>query len=233
VPVQEADIEILTAGPRDVIQCTNQPSVDSSGNVITAATVNATIPHRQDWSTWNNYRLDWVPTQSSWYINGYSVANISFQVPRDPAGLIANMWSDGSSWTGNMTLHDESYFQIQYIELVYNTSGPHAGTLATERHENLAKKAVIPLFGAGAASRDSALPRGKSKDQPRDTSSSAKGCRIVCSIDKIADVSGIGIPVIVANNTSGASPRMKLPISGPLTEILGYILFCVAALLWL
>ena len=135
-----------------------------------------------------------------------------------------------------MTLHDESYFQIQYIELVYNISGSHAGTLATKRHENSAKNAVIPPFGAGAVSRDSALPRGKVKVQPRDTSSSAKGCRTVCSIDKIANVSAIGTPVVVANNTSGASPRIRLPISRPrifLSEIFGYILFCVAALLWL
>lgn len=121
--VQESDIEILTQGPRNAIQFTNQPSVDSSGNVVPQATVNATNP--LDWSSWNAYRVDWMPEGVSWYVNGESLANISYQTPKSPSQLIINMWSDGGPWTGNMSIYDEAYLQIQWIELAYNTSGSY------------------------------------------------------------------------------------------------------------
>jgi beta-glucanase (GH16 family) len=78
------------------------------------------------------YRVDWMPGKTTWYVNGEPVAEISFQAPRDPAGLILNMWSNGGSWTGNMSVYDEAYLQVQWVEVVYNTSDP-----AVERDEGL------------------------------------------------------------------------------------------------
>ncbi|PMD29551.1 glycoside hydrolase family 16 protein [Hyaloscypha variabilis F] len=173
--VQESDIEILTAGPRDMVQYTNQPSNDKNGNAQPQATVNGTNPGGRDWTLWNTYRLDWMPKMTSWYVNGESVANIAFQVPRDPSGLIMNMWSDGGVWTGNMSLYDEAYLQIQWIEVVYNTSGPFAGTSKRDEH------------GAGGLLE-------KRKGTP--------GCMAVCSVD--ADVNVTGTPVLLYNNTGVA-----------------------------
>lgn len=72
-------------------------------------------------------------------MNGESVASIGFQTPRDPAGLFVNMWSDGGAWTGNMSVYDEAYLQIQWIEIAYNTSGPYGGP-ADKRSEGLVKR---------------------------------------------------------------------------------------------
>ncbi|THV47653.1 hypothetical protein BGAL_0297g00100 [Botrytis galanthina] len=128
-PIQEADIEILTSGPRNVVQYTNQPSLNKEGDAEPRATSNAsTADGTMDWSVWNIYRMDWMPKQTSWYVNGESVANITYQVPKDPSGLILNMWSDGGEWTGNMSLYDEAYLQVQWIELAFNTSGDFAGS---------------------------------------------------------------------------------------------------------
>ncbi|APA06083.1 hypothetical protein SS1G_01485 [Sclerotinia sclerotiorum 1980 UF-70] len=128
-PIQEADIEILTSGPRNVVQYTNQPSLNKAGDADPRATSNASTADRtMDWSVWNTYRMDWMPKQTSWYVNGESVASISYQVPKSPSGLILNMWSDGGEWTGNMSLYDEAFLQVQWIELVYNTSGDYAGS---------------------------------------------------------------------------------------------------------
>jgi hypothetical protein len=66
--VQESDIEILTAGPRDMVQYTNQPSNDKNGNAQPQATVNGTNPGGRDWTLWNTYRLDWMPKMTSWYV---------------------------------------------------------------------------------------------------------------------------------------------------------------------
>ncbi|KAM0135225.1 hypothetical protein ACHAO1_005310 [Botrytis cinerea] len=128
-PIQEADIEILTSGPRNVVQYTNQPSLNKEGDAEPRATSNAsTADGAMDWSVWNIYRMDWMPKQTSWYVNGESVANISYQVPKDPSGLILNMWSDGGEWTGNMSLFDEAFLHVQWIELAFNTSGEFAGS---------------------------------------------------------------------------------------------------------
>lgn len=33
------------------------------------------------------------------------------------------MWSDGGEWSGNMTKGQTAYMEIEYIEMVFNTSG--------------------------------------------------------------------------------------------------------------
>ncbi|OIW33522.1 concanavalin A-like lectin/glucanase [Coniochaeta ligniaria NRRL 30616] len=121
--VQEADLEVITGDPQGLVHYTNQPSVTSGGDVIPDATQNATLPDGLGWSDWAVHRFDWTPTQSTWYVDGVRTGNISFQVPRDPAQVILNSWSDGGQWTGNMSLHDAAYLQIQWLEMVYNSTG--------------------------------------------------------------------------------------------------------------
>lgn len=118
--IQEADLEIRTIDPPDVIQYTNQPSYSLSGGAVDEATRNATVP--VGWDEWAVHRMDWSPESTMWYVDGVNVSQISFQTPRDPSYIIFNSWSDGSFWTGNMSVGDEAYFQIQWIELVYNTT---------------------------------------------------------------------------------------------------------------
>jgi hypothetical protein len=120
--IQEADLEILTRNPLNEVQYTNQPSVDNDGNVIEHATQNATMPGGLDWSDWATYRMDWTPGMSTWYVNGERVANNSFQAPRDASQIILNCWSDGSLWSGNMSVGDAAYLQIQWFEIVYNAT---------------------------------------------------------------------------------------------------------------
>jgi beta-glucanase (GH16 family) len=158
--VQEADIEILTSGPRNVVQYTNQPST-KDGNLIPQATINGTNPSGVDWTQWMVYRVDWLPKVTTWYVNSGNVARIDFQAPRDPAGLIINMWSDGGSWTGNMSVYDQAYLQIQWMEVVYNTSGPVNGTQKRN-------------------------PWGSILEQRK----SSPGCKVVCGIDEQVSVTG-------------------------------------------
>lgn len=120
--VQEADIEILTSGPRDRIQYTNQPSYKAGGGEIPEAMTNASMPGSLRWTDWVVHRLDWTPERSIWYVDGTEVSNIEFQTPRDAAGLNFNAWSDGGNWSGRMPVYDEAYLQIQWMEMVYNTT---------------------------------------------------------------------------------------------------------------
>lgn len=120
--VQEADVEVRTRDPKTKIQYTNQPSVDDDGDIIDEATVNATMPEGLTWSDWAVHRLDWTPTQSTWYVDGVETAKINFQVPRDPSQVIINSWSDGGDWTGNMTVNESALLQIQWFEMVFNST---------------------------------------------------------------------------------------------------------------
>ncbi|KAI1212954.1 glycoside hydrolase family 16 protein [Annulohypoxylon truncatum] len=121
--VQESDLEIRTIDPPDHIQYTNQPSYTSKGLEVQEATRNVTIPNKRDWTNWAVYRMDWSPDNTTWYIDGDQVASISFQTPHDPSMVLFNAWSDGGSWTGNMSVATEARLQVQWIELVYNTTG--------------------------------------------------------------------------------------------------------------
>lgn len=127
----ETDIEILTDDPTDQIRYTNQPSVDKEGNEIAAASVGPTdLPSWEDWQT---HRIDWLDKRSFWYLNNKQVAANSYSVPRKPSFLTLNMWSDGGEWSGNMTEGGSAEFQIQWIEMTFNTSGPYTGAKGGEK----------------------------------------------------------------------------------------------------
>ncbi|KAL3423985.1 xylanase 3 [Phlyctema vagabunda] len=186
--VQEADIEILTSGERNVVHYTNQPSNSANGDELPEATSVAANPGDIDWTKWQVYRLDWTPGMTSWYVNGISVANISFQAPRDPSGLILNMWGDGGSWTGNMNVSDEAYLQLQWVEVVYNTSGAYTGSEG----------------GDGIRSRDEMGASGKLEKRKKHT----PGCKVVCSVDEEVNITGT--PALLYNNT-GAAIVLSVP----------------------
>jgi len=205
--VEEADIEVLTKGPQNRIQLTNQPSESTSGQTLSQATLNATLPGGVEWSTWNEYRYDWLPGISSWYVNGMSVGNISFQAPKNPAGLILNMWSNGGSWTGNMSIGGTSYLQVQWIEIVYNTSDATTGSKRVRSEYNLMEQVSEPpksqvgeQFGPFGE-----LPRldGHKGVAPRADNST--GCSIVCSVD--TNVVSAGTPVVL--NVAGLAKERQ------------------------
>ncbi|KAH8203024.1 hypothetical protein TruAng_002858 [Truncatella angustata] len=137
--IQESDLEIRTMDPPDVIQYTNQPSYSRTGDAVDQATRNATVP--VGWDDWAVHRMDWSPEDTTWYVDGVNVSQISFQTPRDPSYLIFNSWSDGANWSGNMSVGDEAYLQIQWIELVYNsTAGEQTSDDSNGRKRGLLKR---------------------------------------------------------------------------------------------
>lgn len=153
----ESDIEILTDDPKDKIRYTNQPSVDKKGNeVATASQAPDKLPA---WDDWQMHRIDWLDKNSYWYLNDKQVAANTYSVPRKPSGLVINMWSDGGEWSGNMSVGDSAEFQIQWIEMTFNTSGPVEGP------------------GGGNKKRD-----GELLDKRE-----GKGCTVVCKVDGVKE----------------------------------------------
>ncbi|KAL2156028.1 hypothetical protein VTH82DRAFT_772 [Thermothelomyces myriococcoides] len=120
--VQESDLEIRTVDKRNLIHYTNQPAYTDDGDIVPRATRNATMPNGLDWTDWAVHRFDWIPGQTTWYVDDVEVARLTFQVPRDPSSIILNAWSDGGRWTGNMSRFDAAYLQVQWLELIYNST---------------------------------------------------------------------------------------------------------------
>ncbi|KAF2790207.1 glycoside hydrolase family 16 protein [Melanomma pulvis-pyrius CBS 109.77] len=172
----ESDIEILTNDATDVIRYTNQPSVDKEGNEVQVASVAPTKLPR--WDDWQTHRIDWLPKNSYWFLDGNQVAANTYSVPRIPSYLVMNMWSDGGTWSGNMSVGDSAEFHIQWIELIFNTSGP--------------------VEGPGGSRNDK---RSMDLLEKR----KAKGCEVVCKVDGVKQ---IGTPEVVSVNKSAAPGMM-------------------------
>jgi hypothetical protein len=161
--IQESDLEIRTSDPPSLIHYTNQPAYTEGGDVVPDATRNATMPGGLKWSDWATHRMDWMPGETVWYVDGVEVARIGFQVPRDESNVILNAWSDGGGWTGNMTGGEAAYLQVQWLEVVYNSTdggekrrvrrdGPAAGCQAVcsvDQTPQVGKPVMLWNNGAG------------------------------------------------------------------------------------
>ncbi|KAL8657215.1 MAG: hypothetical protein Q9226_002132 [Calogaya cf. arnoldii] len=138
---QESDIEILTRDENSTVRATNQPGtvsqilllrlysnpMDPNGTVIPEASTAITITQPGgsavgSWTDWNDYQLNWLPGRSEWLINGVSKLNKTYGVPTEPSNIQLRMWSNGGSWPGNMTVGGLATLDIEWIDLVYNTS---------------------------------------------------------------------------------------------------------------
>jgi beta-glucanase (GH16 family) len=131
--IQEADLEIRTSDPRNLLHYTNQPAYTDAGDVVPEATHNATMPGGLDWTAWATHRMDWTPGLTTWWVDGEMVAQIAFQAPRDESNIILNAWSDGGKWTGNMTTFDAAYLQVQWLEVVFNSTEAAAAKTKVKR----------------------------------------------------------------------------------------------------
>jgi beta-glucanase (GH16 family) len=165
----ESDVEILTRDNDTTVRYTNQPAVDKrTGNEIPGAS--QTRSDLPDWSGWNVHRLDWSATQSTWYMDGSLVANSTYSVPQKPSGVIINMWSDGGVWSGIMPVGGVAELQLQWVEVLFNTSGSRDGPKTSSRSGGGTKKRSI---------------LGKRK--------ASKNCKVVCAVD---GVNRVGFPEV-------------------------------------
>ncbi|CAN9436255.1 unnamed protein product [Alternaria alternata] len=119
----ESDIEISTGGSADEVHYSNQPTTDpDTGVPIDGATFNVSMEAHQPTSTWNNYRLDWVDGRSAWYMNGAQSADTEVNVPDKESMIILSLWSNGGTFSGRMDIGQDAWFDVQWVELLFNTS---------------------------------------------------------------------------------------------------------------
>lgn len=127
-PDNESDIEILTKDPVNHIRYSNQPDVDrNTGNDIPGASTDVEFPPGKAYTEWIDHRLDWFPDISRYWIDDQLLHNKTYGVPTKPSSLTINLWGDGGEWSGNMTVGGQVLMGIEWIEMVFNTSGPVTG----------------------------------------------------------------------------------------------------------
>lgn len=124
---QESDIEILTRDDHSIMRATNQPGADPQGKVIPEASTQVVISapgseSNGSWTDWNEYRLDWLPGRSEWFVNGVSKLNKTYGVPTEASNFQLKMWSAGGAWTGNMSVGSLATLDIEWIDMLYNTT---------------------------------------------------------------------------------------------------------------
>lgn len=129
---------------------------------------------------------------------------MTYGVPKKPSSLTLNVWSDGGIWSGNMSVGDEAYLQVQWVEMVFNTSGPVTGPRGATRG-----KRWLGLAGM--------LEKRK-----------GKGCETVCTVDGVQRVGfpeadGKSMATAAAAGVRGefASLVLVLAVLGGLLAVVG------------
>ncbi|RDI85762.1 Homocysteine [Venturia inaequalis] len=182
----ESDIEILTTDPPTTWHFTNQPAT-KKGNDIPAASKK--IENLPPWNDWRVQRIDWLPKISRWFIDQKFVAGNTYSVPRKPSGLVLNMWSDGGVWSGNMSVGSSAELQIEWIQILFNTSGKRDGPGGKKKGGKV-KRWVHDLVDEGAKVFEK-------RDEP-------KSCTVICKVDGVEkegfpEVAYLGAPGAAAN----------------------------------
>ena len=84
---QEADIEVLTGGAEQGVHYTNQRA-NSAADQTTKS-----LPLTPDLTTgFHEYRLDWLPGQTDFYLDGVLQASFTENVPTEAGKWLWNNW---------------------------------------------------------------------------------------------------------------------------------------------
>ncbi|TKX24932.1 putative glycosyl hydrolases family 16 protein [Elsinoe australis] len=110
---QEADIAFLTDDTA-LLHLTNEQT--GYGQPVTSYSV----PTPSDATkAWHEYRMDWVPGKTMFYIDGKLVYQISQNVPSTPGFYLWNNWSNGNAWAKGPPQGDNTV-KIQSINAYFN-----------------------------------------------------------------------------------------------------------------
>lgn len=113
---QEIDFAFIT-GNNALAHYTNE-QVNSSSP---ATSYTSTAP--TDASTaFHEYRVDWIPGSTAFYIDSVLQKNVTGNVPTTPGFWLWNNWSNGNAWAAGPPAKD-NVLQIQSINAYWNRTG--------------------------------------------------------------------------------------------------------------
>lgn len=108
----EIDIELVTDDHVRDVHFTNQPD-----GLITTY-----MPNGASRTTFASYRFDWLPSQTSFYVNDVLSGSLTDDVPAINGSIELNSWANGGSFTGSQVPTTDSVMSVQWIKLYFNTS---------------------------------------------------------------------------------------------------------------
>lgn len=145
---------------------------------------------------------------SRWFIDGKFVAGSTYSVPRKPSGLVLNMWSDGGVWSGNMSVGSSAELQIEWIQILFNTSGKRDGPGGKKKGGKV-KRWVYEL-----------VDEGSRMFEKRE----ANYCTVICKVDGVEKE---GYPEVAYLGAPGAASTLSVAMAPWLLMLLAG---CVAAI---
>ena len=110
----EADIELLTVNLATGPHYTNQPHIPGSPSSTTSKALSFDAT-----SGFHEYRLDWLPGRTIFYVDGVQQGQLESNVPSTPGAWVWNNWSNGGAW-GHGPPPADNVLKISKIEMYYN-----------------------------------------------------------------------------------------------------------------
>lgn len=71
-------------------------------------------------TTFHEYRLDWTPGRTAFYLNGKLQAETRTSIPSKPGPWMWNNWSNGDKFWTQGPPKSDSILKIQKIDMYYN-----------------------------------------------------------------------------------------------------------------
>ncbi|KAH0400097.1 concanavalin A-like lectin/glucanase, partial [Aureobasidium melanogenum] len=198
---QEVDFAFLTS---DISKAWLTNEQTSYGSPYTTYSVAAPADAN---TAWHEYRLDWLPGVSKFYIDGVLVQTITDNVPTTPGSWIWNNWSNGNAWTQGPPLAD-SVLKIRSIDAYFNRT-----SVADTINSN-------PLFcPAVAASSSSSSVAPASSSSSSSVASSSSASSSVAPSSSSASISSSSFSIASASISSSSSSIASASISSSSSSI--------------
>jgi hypothetical protein len=147
---QETDIEIRTGDPTH-IHFTNQQTHPSIGETTYAVPAPATMT-----SAFHEYRYDWLPTGTNFYIDGVLIMSINRNVPSTAGWLMWNSWSNGWAWTFGPPAQD-NILLIRSVEAYFNRTSVDTSNCEASSGSSAGTGTVVTSAGARVTTNAAAI----------------------------------------------------------------------------
>jgi hypothetical protein len=166
---QETDIEIRTGDPTHV-HFTNQQTHPSIGETTYA------VPAPDDMtSAFHEYRYDWLPTGTNFYIDGVLIMSINRNVPSTAGWLMWNSWSNGFAWTFGPPAQD-NILLIRSVEAYFNRTSVDTSNCEASSGSSTGTGTVVTSADAPVTTNTATIsspPSSSSSSTPLSSTSSS------------------------------------------------------------
>ncbi|KAH0345976.1 concanavalin A-like lectin/glucanase, partial [Aureobasidium melanogenum] len=160
-------------------------------------------------TAWHEYRLDWLPGVSKFYIDGALVQTITDNVPTTPGSWIWNNWSNGNAWTQGPPLED-SVLKIRSIDAYFNRTSVAANINSNPN--------MCPAVAASSSSSSVAPSSSSSSSSVASSSSASVSSSSASSSASAASSSFKSSSSLITSTTSSSSSSSVVAAStGPAT----------------